>query len=782
MADTPNNTPNTPPISPSAARYGDPRIARDEERSLLGFLDISKQINEVIKLQANNLHQVFDVTKSININLFRALKDKREINKLLKLDKEAEIVAAKKLSLAQNETQRKEYDSILKGIQQRIKDYEVELDFLNKILLRGWMPILYVISKAYHLFKDIDKAAWEFRKAMGMTRLVSQDIKRLAQEIAIEFMHVGVTFEGVFKSAMALSDQMGSIHIITRDLVKTTAILQSQLGVAEEDSAGFFRNMAAISKSTMESQENMAYMTADLSQAAGTKFPQIMKDVATRSATTLSMMSRIPAIVMRSAIELRKMGSSLEDAANSSHQILQFSTNVADEMEASVLLGRAINLQKARELAYRRDLEGSTKEILRITKSISFENLDVFQQEAFAKATGKSVDELLRMVVAERQWEAARRDPLLAGKVEKYEALRRANESIAKSSAENLKYMIEQRSNQERITAISQKWNQIIARLAPPILFIVDKFLELVVGLLPVLPILVAMGNLFVWISTKLFNLVGLTEKFSAVLFLASEFGTKILTPMERLILTLAKIGGWALRIGGFFGKWVPILGWIIMGVQLAIELWKGFSEYFKNWENMSWGKRIYEGFAIPFRALYNVIIQPFVDAFNWIMGLWGGKSPSKIGLLILEGIVSVGTMMFDALTSPFRRGLAWIVDWIPGMGKVAEKLRGGMGELMNKPVEVKASAAYIPAVQVTPNGTTIAGASTDQKQTPAQVGKDESILMTNETGLKLLSEICALRADLNAGKIGINMDGQLLSATLARQTDFHGGYGVNKV
>jgi len=37
MADTPNNTPNTPPISPSAARYGDPRIARDEERSLLGF-------------------------------------------------------------------------------------------------------------------------------------------------------------------------------------------------------------------------------------------------------------------------------------------------------------------------------------------------------------------------------------------------------------------------------------------------------------------------------------------------------------------------------------------------------------------------------------------------------------------------------------------------------------------------------------------------------------------------------------------------------------------------
>ena len=53
-------------------------------------------------------------------------------------------------------------------------------------------------------------------------------------------------------------------------------------------------------------------------------------------------------------------------------------------------------------------------------------------------------------------------------------------------------------------------------------------------------------------------------------------------------------------------------------------------------------------------------------------------------------------------------------------------------------------------------------------------------LFRSDETGNKLLNAILGLRADLNAGKIGINMDGQLLSATLDRQTEFRRGYGVN--
>ena len=50
-------------------------------------------------------------------------------------------------------------------------------------------------------------------------------------------------------------------------------------------------------------------------------------------------------------------------------------------MEASVLLGKSMNLQKARELAYHRDITGLNKEIVKLAKDANFEQLDPFQQD-----------------------------------------------------------------------------------------------------------------------------------------------------------------------------------------------------------------------------------------------------------------------------------------------------------------------------------------------------------------------------------------------------------------
>ena len=51
---------------------------------------------------------------------------------------------------------------------------------------------------------------------------------------------------------------------------------------------------------------------------------------------------------------------------------------------------------------------------------------------------------------------------------------------------------------------------------------------------------------------------------------------------------------------------------------------------------------------------------EKFGEFWDWVTGLFGGQSPSQLGLSILEGIVSVGTMIFDALTWPYRK--AWEV------------------------------------------------------------------------------------------------------------------------
>ena len=58
------------------------------------------------------------------------------------------------------------------------------------------------------------------------------------------------------------------------------------------------------------------------------------------------------------------MGLSLQDTAKISEGLLNFQDSITKEQEASVLIGRQLNLQSARELALNNDIEGAMKEIV----------------------------------------------------------------------------------------------------------------------------------------------------------------------------------------------------------------------------------------------------------------------------------------------------------------------------------------------------------------------------------------------------------------------------------
>lgn len=777
------------------------------------------------------------------------------------------------------------------GMTKNLGDELMKLGVKSEKVAYSWAAILTMLKGGYELFKKFDKAAWDFRKAMGFTRTDAKEIRVTAERMAIDFMHIGVTIDGIYDSWRALREQMGSGLLVTKDLLQTTSIMKAQLGISEEITAGFMRNMAAISKTTMQAQSDSVYMAASLAQAAQVPLADVMKDVASKSTTTLTMISRLPNVVLRTSIELRRMGTSLSEAAKSSRHILDFNESINEEMEASVLLGRSINLQRARELAYRRDIEGSTKEILRIAKNIGFEDKDTYQQEAFARATGKSVDELLRMIQADKQWAAARRsnDPKVRALLETYERMRRENEAAAKANGKSLEIMLRQKANQERLAAISMKWNQIMAQAQSVLLPILDILLSAVIpamdiakGLMAWSAVLEGLPTLFSFLAGKFKIIASLGTVFAKIgtwLAPVTTWVGKTFPFITKLFGFIGKIFGVVGKFTGvlaFFGKWIPIIGWVIMGLQFIYHLFKRWRDIWND-PNMNIGQKIWAGLKAVVGALYDVLIQPFVDAFKWIMSWFGGKSPSKIGLAIVKGIWGVQMMMYKVLLYPFQMAysailtatkwvakMAWkaivgyfsmwehlgrlvydgakylgtrIVDGLRASKEAVvdavtspftwawgnvKKLWGGhspsevglsivkglssvntgvfaalispfklaYGWIMDKfsgikdffaqlfkgSVEKKAMTAYIPAVTVTPQGTTIAGAK--EKPAAPQTEKEATLPMTEATGQKMV----ALLEKILAKDSSIKMDGQMLGVHLARQTEFRGGYGVNKV
>ena len=74
-------------------------------------------------------------------------------------------------------------------------------------------------------------------------------------------------------------------------------------------------------------------------------------------------------------------------------------------MKDSVLLGRQLNLDKARQLSFMDDQEGMMREILRqVGGEAEFERLKGFQRRALADAVGVDVAELAKLA---RQQEGA---------------------------------------------------------------------------------------------------------------------------------------------------------------------------------------------------------------------------------------------------------------------------------------------------------------------------------------------------------------------------------------
>jgi hypothetical protein len=876
---------------------------KQEQRMLLLNREKMLEINELVRQRATATGaQLEKLNRSISATQDQ-IKYNKDLLNIIRETNDIEITMAKK----KYEDDRK-WGNFAKGQMEnilglKVKEYDmmknvgdklVEMEVATEGVAYAWGAVLAMLKGFYDLFKRMDKAAWDFRKAMGMTRPEAQVIRNNAQRIAIDLMHVGVTIEGAYKSFQELGRLMGGVHNVTKGMAENVSIMSAQLGISEETSARFMRNMAAISKNTMESQTNAMYIAQSMSSAAGVPLADVMNDVASKSSTTLTMMSRYPNLALKSAIELRRMGTSLDQASKSSRHILDFTENVNEEMEASVLLGRSINLQRARELAYRRDLEGSQKEILRITKSINFEKLDVFQQEAYARATGKSVDELLNMLQADREIAKVRRagTPEQKKQLKAYEDMKKANEATLKAQGKNVENTLRQKANQERIVAIQNKWNQILAKAQEFLLPIIDGLLAAVIPVMdiargifawtgaiklfmsPILKIAEILHNRItlslmvaarygkntLTVFEKIFYVIGrmgqamsrfinfvkggfgFFKEVTRVAMVAARYGTAGLSRIEKVFLFFGKIGSFFGKIFapigklfGFFGKfagflglftkWIPILGWVITAFQFIGNLFKrlhGIGEAFKG----GILNGIWFGIKAIGGALYDTLIQPFVDAWNWIKGIFVGKSPSKLAMGIFNGIKSVASMLFNVLTLPYRMAWSFIIKGAQFAGKMVWKAITGyfnmwkqigtlvfngakyLGEVLwkgvksvaggafwkmlstpfkiigkaierftAKPVETRAQAAYVSAATFTPKSSELATAP-GKSQAKNKDTKEESKPMSEETGQK----IAALLQKILEKDTNVHMDGQLLSTQLARQTEYRGGYGVNKV
>jgi hypothetical protein len=106
-----------------------------------------------------------------------------------------------------------------------------------------------------------------------------------------------------------------------------------------------------------------------------------------------------PEAIAKAVTAAKLLGAEIADIAASSKQLLDFESSIESELEAELLTGKQLNLERARAAALAGDQETVAKELAANMGTFTdFTKMNTLQQDALAKSMGMSSDQLSDML------------------------------------------------------------------------------------------------------------------------------------------------------------------------------------------------------------------------------------------------------------------------------------------------------------------------------------------------------------------------------------------------
>jgi hypothetical protein len=287
---------------------------------------------------------------------------------------------------------------------------------------------------------------------------------------------MGITGGQATAAAGAIYSSLDGAEKLSNKTLETFMKLNVFAGMSAESIAGIQKMSKLTGEDAGKVADEMA-RTAQSSiktQKVNVSLRQVMDGV-TKVSNTMKLNFAGSAVGLTDAfIQSKKLGLELgkvEDIANS---LLNIEDSIAAEMEAELLTGKDLNLEKAREAALNNDTKGLMTEIANQFGSIEdYQKMNRVQQEAFAKSIGMSRDGLADMLVSSKENAAANTD--MVSEQDKGVA---AMQSAAKLS-ESLAAAEEARANQfAGIFALLQPIVELFKDMGPLILELITPIVE----------------------------------------------------------------------------------------------------------------------------------------------------------------------------------------------------------------------------------------------------------------------------------------------------------------
>ena len=344
--------------------------------------------------------------------------------------------------------------------------------------------------------QGVDSGAGDLAKNLNMSYTEALATRKEFTKQANDSNNVFVSTKGIQESQMAINQALGTSVVLSGENAIAFTEMREMAGFTNEELIGINK----ISLSTGKSMNDItgefmaqAKMSA-MSNGVLLNEKSLLKDIGKVSAATTLSLGKNPKLIGEAVATAKSLGMELSSVEGIADSLLNFESSISNEMEAELLTGKELNLEKARTAALNNDMATVAAEITRQAGGAAeFGKMNRIQQEALAKSVGMNRDSLAETLFVQEQLKGATGDQakeqerILQSRIKEV-GLAQATAEIEKDGIEGLR---EQASNAEKFQAIMEKIQDVFVQLVTPIMQIVSPIVDLLVPAIELISFLI---------------------------------------------------------------------------------------------------------------------------------------------------------------------------------------------------------------------------------------------------------------------------------------------------
>jgi len=358
-----------------------------------------------------------------------------------------------------------------------------------------------------------------------------------------------VSSKGLTETLVAINSELGTTVQLSAEELLTFTKLRETAGLTNAELMGIQKLSLANGASFDDNADSILNQVSALNKSSGIYLneKEVLKDISKLSAATTLSLGKNPKALGEAVATAKSLGMEMAKVDQIAGSLMEFESSITSELEAELLLGRDINLEKARQAALNNDLATLAKEIAEQAGTAEeFGRMNRIQQEAIAKAVGMNREDLAQTLFVQEQLagasgeEAERRQKLLDARIEEV-GLAQAQRELEEGGLQN---MLDQATASDKMRASQEKILEIFTSIGAAFAPVVDMFAAVVGAIVESKAGMAVLAGLITGVSAAL----AVMAVRSVITAVASIFkGSMALGPLG---IPLA-IGGVAALIGG---------------------------------------------------------------------------------------------------------------------------------------------------------------------------------------------------------------------------------------